>query len=273
MIDLHVHTEFCPHAKGSIGEIIRQAFEYRKLEVLGFSEHLPFPDGFADPLGDCNMAADDVGSYVDEVKAHASYHDILCGAEIDYLPGYEDQMIRWCEDPRFDYLIGSVHLIGGWAFDYGLKEFRNGLSARYGGDILALAEQYYGSIVEMASFIPIQIVGHFDLVKKFDVEGKLTQDARGYERMVDDALEVIANKGLCIEVNTAGMRKPVGRMYPEDWIIKKCADLEIPMTVGSDSHLPSEVGRDIDKAIDALRAQGIGEVHFFRGRIIEAMQI
>ncbi len=55
--------------------------------------------------------------------------------------------------------------------------------------------------------------------------------------------------------------------------LMKCADLEIPMTVGSDSHLPSEVGWGVEGALDALRSQGIDKVHVFRKRNMEAIHI
>ena len=269
MIDLHVHTGFCPHAEGNIGDYVRQAFLGGKIRVLGFSEHLPFPEGFKDPVGDCNMKSEDVEGYIESVRLHAGGHDILCGAELDYIPGYESNMRAWCSDSRFDYLIGSVHCIGDWLFDYKIDDFKRGLDDMYSGDIMRLAKRYYRLVRDMTRKLDIQIVGHLDLVKKFDVKGQLS--GPDYEELVEGALSAIADVGPALELNTAGLRKPVGRMYPETWIIRRCAELGIPITAGSDAHMPGEVGFGLENAVKTIRECGIKRLNFFRGKKMDSI--
>ena len=42
-VNLHTHTDRCRHAVGSVSDYCLEAQKYG-LEILGFSDHGPFPD-------------------------------------------------------------------------------------------------------------------------------------------------------------------------------------------------------------------------------------
>ena len=46
---------------------------------------------------------------------------------------------------------------------------------------------------------------------------------------------------MVIEINSAGLRKPVQEMYPCRQIIEKMFQLGLPVTMGSDAHHPDQV--------------------------------
>jgi len=71
---------------------------------------------------------------------------------------------------------------------------------------------------------------------------------------------------MCVEINTAGLRKPCHEVYPSEKLITICFDNGLPITLGSDAHTPQEVGADFDKAAALLRKIGYVEIVRFSDR-------
>ena len=83
----------------------------------------------------------------------------------------------------------------------------------------------------------------------------------------DETADAIsAAGGLAIEVSTAGLRKPVGELYPDRGLLEACHARGIPVTTASDAHLPEDVGRDLDQAVELMRSAGYETVTVFDGR-------
>jgi histidinol-phosphatase (PHP family) len=76
----------------------------------------------------------------------------------------------------------------------------------------------------------------------------------------------LAESDTCVEINSAGLRKPVGRIYPEPEFLAKCQAAGVPITLACDAHYPEDVGRDLDKAIELARSVGYTQVAIFTGR-------
>jgi len=66
----------------------------------------------------------------------------------------------------------------------------------------------------------------------------------------------LARSGVCAEVNTSGLRKPVGEIYPEPELLGALHRAGVPVTLGSDAHAPNEVAADYGAACALLRATG-----------------
>ena len=76
----------------------------------------------------------------------------------------------------------------------------------------------------------------------------------------------LAAAGVAIEVNTAGLYKPVGELYPHLDLLTACQRAGVPATLGSDAHAPEEVARDFPLALDHLRAAGYERILAYQGR-------
>jgi histidinol-phosphatase (PHP family) len=59
-----------------------------------------------------------------------------------------------------------------------------------------------------------------------------------------------------IEINTSGLNKPVGEIYPSSLIVSMACEREIPICFGSDSHRPEDVGFGFDLALELARKNG-----------------
>ena len=109
-------------------------------------------------------------------------------------------------------------------------------------------------------------IGHFDLIKLWDKEGKFfNQDEKWYAKEVLDVLEDIKRYNICIEINTSGLRK-CNEQYPSFWILKEMNKRKIPITIGSDAHKKEELNQGLEKAIDLAKKAGYKSILKFRGR-------
>jgi len=78
--------------------------------------------------------------------------------------------------------------------------------------------------------------------------------------------DAIAESGVAVEVSTAGLRKPVGELYPHPDLLAACRERGVPVTLASDAHSPQLVGRDFDRAVQLLRSVGYDTVTIFEQR-------
>jgi histidinol-phosphatase (PHP family) len=79
-------------------------------------------------------------------------------------------------------------------------------------------------------------------------------------------VETIGESGMCIEINTSGLRKPCHEIYPSEELLKTCFDNGIPITFGSDAHSPEDVGNGFDQAVALARRVGYEEITRFTQR-------
>ncbi len=251
IVDLHNHTTLCNHATGTVDEYIRQAIA-NGTRYFGFSEHAPMD---FDPQ--YRLRFDQMAEYREMIaSAQRRYADditILFGYEVDYLPGHIDR--RVLEAP-VDYLIGSVHFLGGWGFDNPefIGEYKN-------RDIDTIWEEYFDAVTAMAKSGLFDIVGHLDLIKVFNYMPK--KDLR---RIAREALGAIKAADMVIELNMAGYRKPVKEPYPSPLLMEEIAALEIPITFASDAHAPDQVGLYGRELVAYARSYGYKKCATFRDR-------
>jgi histidinol-phosphatase (PHP family) len=256
LVDYHVHTALCGHATGSMEEYVQSALQ-RGLAELGFNDHAP-TFHVQDP--ELAMAAHQLPQYVAEVQALQRKYSrprIRLGLEADFIPGYEGDLQQLLSQYQFDYVYGSVHIIDQWRFDDS-RVYPQGYEHRLVGDAYA---QFFDLIRRSAQSGLFDVLGHMDLIKKFNYwpTGEI-------EHLLQQTVETIAEAGLCVEVNTSGLRRPCAEMYPSERILRLCHHHGVPVTLGSDAHSPEEVGMDFDKAVEMLTRVGYTQVAIFEGR-------
>jgi histidinol-phosphatase (PHP family) len=250
-IDLHNHTTRCNHAEGTIYEYIERAIELG-IDIYGFSEHAPmdFDEKYRLPFCDMQAYADDVlaakEKYKDQIK-------ILLGYEVDWLPGHMEKKVLNAE---VDYLIGSVHFLDKWSFDN--PEFLAGWENR---DIDEIWQAYFEATEAMATSGKFDIVGHLDLIKVFKYLPR--QDVR---ILAKDALKAIKRSNMVLELNAAGLRKPIGEIYPSKALLEEAFSFDIPITFASDAHSIEQVGFGYEKAVTLAKEVGYTKAVTFQAR-------
>lgn len=181
--------------------------------------------------------------------------DVKMSIEMDYTPGKHEEMDKFIRSYDFDYVIGSIH----WVDDFGidLAEYRKEWERR---DLYETYRKYYDQVVTLAQSNLFDIVGHLDLVKIFKY---VPEDEDFLLEQYDRATTALAESKTCVEISTAGLRKPVGQLYPDPKLLKMCHDKNIPIVLSSDAHIPSDVGADFDQAIALARSVGYTSIMTF----------
>ena len=252
--DYHLHTPLCHHATGWPVEYARRAVELG-LPEIGFSDHSPMPQFF----DDWRMAESDLPRYfeaVEEARAAFPALPIRLGLETDWLEGGEGWIDDLTARAPWDYLIGSVHYLGDWNFDNPAETAR---FSHFG--VEEAWDRYWLLFNQAARSRRFDIMGHPDLVKKF--KHRPPGDLRRY---YEPAVQACVDAGVAIEINTAGLFKPVAEMYPAPEFLTLAAGAGLCLTINSDAHAPEEVGRAFPEALALAKACGFSELVRFQGR-------
>lgn len=230
------------------------------LREIGFSDHIPMywlPREQRDP--GIAMAEEELADYVADVMALRERYPqipIRLGIEADYIPGAEAELRRLLAPYPWDYVIGSVHFIGDWGFDNPAEVNRY---AEW--DISELYGKFF-TLESMAARSGLfDIMAHIDLIKKFG-----HRPSHDLSRLYADVAATMAESGVAIELSTAGLRKPVGELYPNPSLLKECCDRGVPLVISSDAHKPVEVGWGFSGAADVARQAGYRHLARFEGR-------
>lgn len=263
--DGHVHTHYCPHGTSEkINAYIERAIQlgYRGIT---FTEHAPLPEHFSDPAPtkDSSMDISKLGSYLTDLKGYQKTYgekiEIKIGLEIDYIEGQEEETKHLLSriGPNLADSILSVHFLqleDEWfCLDYSDSEFERIIS-RF-GTTEAVYDAYYRTLKkaimsDLGPFKPKRI-GHLSLVSKFQKKYPSSYDST---RQMLDLLPLIKQKGYQLDVNTAGLFKPLCEdIYPPAAILEEAASMGIPLVYGSDSHHPSDLGRGLDALDPGIR--------------------
>jgi len=261
--DYHMHTPRCNHAIGSISEYVEAALLVG-LKEIGMSDHSPMPDGF----DEWRMQRSELGDYLAEVQAvkaaYAGRIEVKRGLEADFFPGTEYYVKEMLDSYDWDYVIGSVHYLGTLSDKWGFDN-PDDMSEWEVKDVEDAYCDYFDMVTLSAESGLFDIIGHPDLIKKFGHRAPLESQRvfAAEERM----LQAVKDADVALEVSSAGLRKPVGEVYPHARIIARAAELDIPMSFGSDAHAPGEVGHAMDACLNMMKACGVSEVATFSGRV------
>ncbi|MFN8216323.1 MAG: histidinol-phosphatase [Solirubrobacterales bacterium] len=230
------------------------------IEELGVSEHVyRFREAleiWSHPLWIEN-ARDDLDEYCEFVRSTP----LKLGIECDYVPGAEERTAALLEGRDFDYVVGSVHFIGDGDAAVDHEGFDVWESV---GDPERIWARYFEMLAECARTGLFDILAHPDLVKVWGRARPLPE--RDLRAFYEPAVEAIAASGIAVEISTAGLRKPVGELYPAPAFAEMCAEAGAAFALSSDAHRPEQVGYEYDRAIDLLDRLGVTELSVFERR-------
>ena len=182
--------------------------------------------------------------------------ELRLGIEVDFVPGREEQMDRFAAALPYDYVIGSVHRVGGEEVDRD-----PGADIYDKWDTYDLYEAYYDNVRKAALSGRFDVLGHPDLIKIFRrfPEGDITA-------LLEETADAVAESGIVVDVNAAGLRKPVGEIYPSRLFLEMFHGRGVQIILSSDAHAPEEVAAGYDESLALIRDVGYREVVTFKDR-------
>ncbi len=272
ILDYHMHLErddhegSCPYTVERVRLYVERA-QARGAAEIGITEHCNRFGAFRpamefvlkgepdDPFF-THSFREDLAEYVDMLLAAQRLGlPVKASIEADYIPGEEARLREILAAHPFDYIIGSVHFLDEWPIDY---------SPDYGwpqADVDRAYADYFNTLAAAARSGLFDVLAHPDLVKKFGHVPSFPID-----ELYDEVAKALAEAGVAAEVSSAGLRKPVGELYPSQALLERLHDRGVPITLGSDAHQPDEVALDFDRAVRAAQLAGYREVARFTKR-------
>lgn len=242
----HTHTCFCD-GKHTPEEMVREAIRLGCKEI-GFSghSHTPFDDSFC-------MSKENTRAYIETVrdlqKKYANQIKIYLGIEQDYHSPESTE--------GYDYIIGSVHYVEKEGAYLSIDESKQTQIAiveqYYGGDFYSFVEDYYEVVANVYEKTRCHIIGHFDLIAKFNRERDLFDPIHPrYRAAAQKALDALLDAPAILEVNTGAMsRGYTTEPYPTRDIISQWVSAGKEIIFSSDCHSKDHIlyGYDIYKEI------------------------
>ena len=273
MFDYHIHPNYSIDAEGQIDEFCRAAVD-TGLKEVAFTTHLD-SDRIAD---DCYVNVKgkrvDIASsvwfeeYESEIRsAGDQYADqglrVLLGVEVDCFPGVEDALPeRFCSTD-FDIIIGSVHLIDHIAISAGGRAEE--VLRKY--SLEELGEKYFTVMLDSIELGLYDVLAHIDLYRRFGESfyGEAIHDL--WKDYIIELGDKMKRNSVGFEINTSSLRRGMTQPMPEERIVHALKREGVTtVTVGSDAHIPRDVGKGIDKALEIIRHTGFEGPSTFRKR-------
>lgn len=278
MIDYHIHTQHSIDAEGTIDEYCEQAVK-TGLDEICFTNHCELDPERNDNYIRFNGAQErfsrngllklqsEVHSARDRYKRHGL--TVKFGIEVGYYPGIEERLRGIINGIELDFMIGAIHCLDHICIDSSRecdRYFQHHSARQY-------IENYYAAVALLIRS------GMFDSLAHIDVYKKYGRDHYGVEmddfpvELLRNVFRLISDNGIAFEINTAGMRF-MNEFYPAPELMQVARDQGITrITIGSDSHKPEDLGKDLARGIEYLKSYGFSQVLGFDKRTPQAVKI
>jgi histidinol-phosphatase (PHP family) len=257
IVDYHMHLRDerndIAHRADAVEPFVERARE-RGVDEIGFTEHVYYfretREIWTVPY-QAERCVYELDRYVEAVlEAKRRGLPVKLGLEVDWCPPNNERLAELLAPYPWDYLLGSVHFLDGEEVDLAAG---TGAWARWPADeVWRRYAEEWGRAARSGFF---DVMSHPDLARIFGAEGS---DER-YAELAAAADE----GGVALEISTAGLRKPVGKIYPDPRLLRLSG---APVTLASDAHEPQTVGYEIEQAVALARSTGRETVSVFDAR-------
>ncbi len=255
--DFHTHSTFCD-GKSTLEEMALEAID-KGFSAIGFSGH-----SFTHFDLECCIPSDKEQEYFAQCRLLQDKYkdkiDILCGIERDI---YADNTY-----PNADYVIGSVHYLkvgedDFLAVDMDKETQVKGVNKYFGGDYLSFCESYFETLSKLPAAHKTDIIGHFDLVKIYNADGKLfDENCQRYKKAAFKAVDALLEYDVLFEINTGAIFR--GRRtdpYPSEFILEYIASKGGKVILNGDSHETKALGFNFEKSIELAQKCGFNSIY------------
>jgi len=265
VLDYHAHLHRGPYTAEWLGEFLDAAGRAGVTE-LGVVEHFYLFEESRSILANDYIAGKGprrLADFLDLIgHAKASGLPVKIGLEVDYVPHKEQELAAALAGLPLDFVIGSVHWLGEWGFDLDAASWE-------GRSVEAVYRRYYETLAGAAESGLFDVIGHPGNIGYFghrpptpvleEVEGRFLDRAR--------------RLGVCLEVNTGGLLRPCGELFPRTPFLGRIVEAGLPVIISSDAHRPEEVGHAFPAAHALLGQLGAKETVGFNLRRRESVPL
>lgn len=267
IVDYHMHlrgpagpdgAEPLVHTLDAVERYV-EAAAARGVDEIAFTEHVYYfrqtRDVWHIPYH-LERCVHDLDAYVDVVvEARRRGLPVRLGLEVDRVGERQERLTERLAPYPWDVLLGSVHEV---------RELPIDLEPGVWGElpVETVWREYFAALCELAGSGHVDVIAHPDLAKIYGRRPGAAVVAELHER----AAEELAAAGVAVEISTAGLRKPVGELYPDEQFLRALRERGVPITIASDAHGSERVGESFERALELARRVGYETVSAFDGR-------
>ena len=255
----HTHTARCGHASGTDEQYVEAAIGQR-FDVLGFSDHVPWPYESGFTHRHVRMGIEQMDEYVSAMRAlkqrYTGRIELLVGFECEYFPAYMGWLAEMKEEKQLDYLIFGNHYEetdeGGFYFGNSAKEEH--------------LRRYVDSAAKGAETGLFAYMAHPDLfMRRYPV---FDENCRAAAR---DLCAVCRDCGVPMEYNLHDryLSPRTGRRsYPHPDFFDVVLQEGVSVIIGLDAHEPEEIADPTQwrRAVAELGALGVRRLERLGGK-------
>lgn len=241
LVDYHCHSLYSFDSKTKLEDVIKSAIK-KGLKEVCITDHFDYGTEYYLDI--------DYLQYEKELLVlKEKYKDqilVKFGIEIGLDMTTINDFDKVLKGIPFDFRLASTHdvnLVGPHQ-----DEYWQGLSRVEG------YRKYFEAMYETAKiYDDFDSFGHLDYVVRYGPYKDIGFKYNEISDILEETMKLLIHRGKGIEINTSGIRKGLEEFHPNKEILKRYFELggEI-ITLGSDGHIASHVGMDIDKAAQLL---------------------
>ncbi len=271
MIDYHIHTHHSIDAEGDVREYCEQAVKLGLKEIC-ITNHCEL-----DPLRNDSFirfnnhkqpfTRESLLRLQDEVLREKTLFkksglNVKFGLEIGYYDGIEPRLQKILSDINLDFLLGSIHCLDHICIDSS-KECPLYFTNHTASELL---RNYFQAVEKLINSQFFDAVGHLDIYKKYGLNFYGNEINTLPENSLNKIFQLMAEKGVALEINTAGLRR-INEFYPTPSIMKYArAQGATLITIGSDAHRVEDLGKGIKQGIEYAQSFGFETIYGFEKR-------
>ena len=271
MVDYHIHTEHSIDASGTVSQYCDQAVKIGLKEIC-FTNHCELDPERNDSFIRFNGKREPF-SRAGLLKLQSEIFDaceryrrdgltVKFGIEVGYYMGIERKLKEIIQDIDLDFMIGAIHCLDHICIDSS-RECHSYFNEH---DAQEYIEQYYDSAASLIRSGMFDSLAHIDVYKKYGRDYYGQEIARVPHHVMNDVFRMQKESHIALEINTAGMRF-MNEFYPAPQLMRMARAQGIKMiTIGSDSHNPGDLGKDLDLGTQYLKSFGFAAVQVFDRR-------
>ena len=278
MVDYHIHTGHSIDASGTIAANCDQAIKLGLKEIC-FTNHCELDperddsfirfNGEREPFSREGLSKLRAEIYEARDRYKEKGLSVKFGIEVGYYKGIEPNLKRIFAGIDFDFVIGAIHCLDHICIDSSRE------CERYFVDHNAqeYVANYYKAVEQLIKSGMFDSIAHLDVYKKYGLDhyGKKISDIP--EGTIIPIFKLIKENHIALEMNTAGMRY-MNEFYPAPVLMELAYEQGVRLlSIGSDSHRPEDLGKDLSLAMEHLKSIGYNEVCTFDQRVPKARKI
>lgn len=263
--NFHTHTTLCD-GNNTAEEIVRYAID-KGFDAIGFSGH-----GYTD--FDFTYCMKNMEEYASEIKRLKEKYK----NKIQVYLGVEEDSYGPVEREKYDYIIGSSHyfFVNGkyYSIDHSFDCFKKCLEL-FNYDVITLSETYYKAFCEYILKRKPDIVGHFDLITKYDeIDVPRFLCNEEYLKVADKYMKEAIKSGSVFEVNTGAISRGYRKNpYPHENLLHILKKNESKLMLSSDSHAVETLDFYFNEARAILKEVGFKHIYSFYDNELKRFEI